>query len=66
MFFGWAKLGFMNFFKFIDTYGPMARWPFLANLKKFMKPSFAQPKNISEDQTSNPKKKNLNQATIHI
>ena len=24
------------------------------NLKKFMKPSFAQPKNISEDQTSNP------------
>ena len=32
------------------------------NLKKFMKPSFAQPKNISEDQTSNPKKKFLNQA----
>ena len=29
------------------------------NLKKFMKPSFAQPKNISEDQTSNPKKKNF-------
>ena len=28
-----------------------------------MKPSFAQPKNISEDQTSNPKKKKkLNQA----
>ena len=27
-----------------------------------MKPSFAQPKNISEDQTSNPKKKFLNQA----
>ena len=30
-----------------------------------MKPSFAQPKNISEDQTSNPKKKFLNQASPH-
>merc|ERR1712105_88250 len=27
------------------------------NLKKFMKPSFDQPKNISEDQARNPKKK---------
>ena len=36
-------------------------WPWFVvgsiNLKKIMKPSFAQPKNISEDQTSNPKKK---------
>ena len=32
------------------------------NLKKFMKPSFAQPKNISEDQTSNPIFFFLNQA----
>ena len=30
-----------------------------------MKPSFAQPKNISEDQTSNPKKNFLNQASVH-
>ena len=30
-----------------------------------MKPSFAQPKNISEDQTSNPIFFFLNQATVH-
>ena len=35
------------------------------NLKKFMKPSFAQPKNISEDQTSNPIFFFLNQASVH-
>ena len=33
------------------------------NLKKFMKPSFAQPKNISEDQTRNPKIFFLHQAS---
>merc|ERR1712141_839732 len=35
------------------------------NLKKFMKPSFAQPKNISEDQTSNPNFFFLNQANVY-
>ena len=35
------------------------------NLKKFMKPSFDQPKNISKDQTRNPKKKKLHQANLH-
>ena len=46
--------------------GPEVFMGLSINLKKFMKPSFDQPKNILDHWTQNPKKKNSNQPSTHI